>query len=574
MKNNYILEYYQAIKNGSVIVGKWIRLIFTYIVDGLKDKKFVYDAAKANHAIDWIEAHCFHVEGPLAPSSIKLELWEKAIIASIYGIVTPDKKLRYWREVLLLVGRKNGKSIIASGIADYEFQYYGGFGGRVYNIAPKLEQADIVYGNTWAMIQLDPEYQQKKQAIEEKRSQTHSKVEDDPTIPKKRATDIFLPASNSTLKKIAFSAKKSDGFNPSCCIADEIASWEGDAGLKQYEVLRSGMGARPEAFILSCTTSGYINDGIFDELVKRSTRFLLGDSKEQRILPFLYMIDDLDRWNDINELQKSNPNLGVSVTVDYLLEEIAIAEGSLSKKAEFITKYCNIKQNSSLAWLDTATVNKCFGDPLDLNDFRSTYAVCGVDLSQTTDLTAATCLIEKDGELYVFAKFWLPSEKIDEATARDGLPYKLFIQRGLLEPSGENFVNYRDIYKWLTSLVEDYEVLPLKVGYDRYSAQYLIQELETYGFQTDDVYQGDNLYGVLCEMEGLFKDGRVHCGDNDLLKAHFLNAALKMNAERGRGRLVKINVTGHIDGTAALADAFTVRQKWYGEIGDQLSNRG
>jgi len=572
MKNNYIFEYYQAIKNGSVIVGKWIRLIFTYIVEGLEGKRFEYSAAKANHAIEWIETHCFHVEGPLAPSPIKLELWEKAIIACIYGIVSTDTKLRYWREILLLVARKNGKSILASSIADYEFQYYSGFGGRVFNIAPKLEQADIVYSNTWAMIQLDPEYQQKKQDIEDKRSLTHSKVEDDPTIPKKRASDIFLPVSNSTMKKIAFSAKKSDGFNPSCCIADEISSWEGDAGLKQYEVLRSGMGARPEGFVLSCTTSGYINDGIFDELVKRSTRFLLGDSKEQRLLPFLYMIDDLEKWNDINELQKSNPNLGVSVTVDYLLEEIAIAEGSLSKKAEFITKYCNIKQNSSLAWLDTSTVNKCFGEPLSFEDFRSSYCVCGIDLSQTTDLSAVTCVIEKDGELYVFAKFFLPGEKIADATARDGLPYELFIKRGLLQPSGENFIDYHDCYDWLVSLVENYEILPLCTGYDRYSAQYLIQDLEAYGFQTDDVYQGSNLYGVLLEMEGLMKDGKVHCGDNDLLKAHLLNAAIKMDAERGRGRLVKINANGHIDGTAALSDAFCVRQKHYGEIGEQLQN--
>ncbi len=195
-------------------------------------------------------------------------------------------------------------------------------------------------------------------------------------------------------------------------------------------------------------------------------------------------------------------------------------------------------------------------------------------MSQTTDLTAATCLIEKDGQIYVFAKFWLPSERIADATARDGLPYEIFIQRGLLETSGENFVDYRDCFNWLVGLVENYEILPLQVGYDRYSSQYLIQDLEGYGFRTDDVFQGDNLYGVLREMEGLMKDGRVFCGDNDLLKAHLLNAALKMNAERGRGKLVKINANAHIDGAAALADAFCVRQKYFNEIGEQLANRG
>ena len=158
-------------------------------------------------------------------------------------------------------------------------------------------------------------------------------------LPKHRQTDLYIPAMNAQVKKIAFSAKKSDGFNPSLCICDEIASWEGDNGLKQYEVMKSAMGARPEPLLLSCSTAGYINDSIYDEIMKRSTRFLLGESKEKRLLPCLYMIDDVEKWDDINELQKSNPNLGVSVTVDFLLEEIAVAEGSLSKKAEFLTKY-------------------------------------------------------------------------------------------------------------------------------------------------------------------------------------------------------------------------------------------
>jgi phage terminase large subunit-like protein len=255
-----------------------------------------------------------------------------------------------------------------------------------------------------------------------------------------------------------------------------------------------------------------------------------------------------------------------------MLEEIAIAESSLSKKAEFMTKYCNVKQNSSLAWLDATTVERCFGDPLNLDDFRSSYCVAGIDLSQTTDLTAAVVVIEKNGELYIFAKFWLPNERIDDATARDGLPYQLFIERGLLELSGDNYIDYKDCYAWLAGLVEKYEILPLMTGYDRYSAQYLIQDMERYGFRCDDVYQGDNLWGVLQEIEGLLKDGVVHCGDNDLLKAHMLNSAIKMSTERGRGKLIKLAPTLHIDGMAAMADAFTVRQKWHDEIGERLKN--
>ena len=569
-EENYIYAYYQKIKDGSVTVGKWIRLLYEYLVSGLEKKDFFFDQKKANAVIDWAETHWFHTEGHLAPGSINLELWQKAMLSAMFGVVDKDGH-RQFREVLLVVARKNGKSIIASGIGNYVFRVDGGFGAKVFCLAPKLEQADIVYNNIWQMITLDPEYQELKEELNER--DTHNvKIKDQSALPKHRQSDLNIAGTNSTVKKIAFSAKKSDGFNPSLCICDEIAAWEGDKGLKQYEVMKSGMGARIEPLLLSCTTSGYVNDSIYDELIKRSTRFLLGESKEKKLLPLLYMIDDVEKWNDINELRKSNPNLGVSIPIDFMLEEIAIAEGSLSKKAEFMTKYCCIKQNSSLAWLPSQLVERASGDSLKLEDFRNSYCVAGIDLSQTRDLTACTAVIEKNGELYVFAKFFLPTERIDEACQRDGLPYNIYIQRGLLQASGDNFVDYHDCFDWFRSLVEDYQIYPLVTGYDRYSAQYLIQDMQQYGFVMDDVYQGENLYGVIQETQGILEDGHLHLGDNDLLKIHLLNSAIKMSVERGRGKLVKINPNDHIDGCAALLDAMCVRQKWFAEYGEQLKN--
>lgn len=567
--NDYILTYYQQIRDGRVTVGKWVDMIYSYIVKGLHDSLFYYDTKKANAAVDWIEQHCFHTEGDLAPNPLKLELWQKAFLSLVFGIVD-EKGNRQFREVVLVEGRKNGKSALAASIERYIWMT-GGYGTRAFNIAPKLDQANIIYDSVWAMTQLDPDYIKRKEEIEALRKESHSKV-DDSDLPRHRMQDLYIPVMNSTVKKLAFSAKKSDGFNPSIAVCDEIASWEGDKGLKQYEVMKSGMGARAQSILMSCSTAGYINDSIYDELMKRCTRFLLGESKEKRLLPVLYMIDDLEKWNDINELKKSNPNLGVSVSVDYLLEEIAIAEGSLSKKSEFIVKYCNIKQNSSTAWLRSTDVQKAIGNPLDLNDFRGCYCVGGIDLSRTTDLTACTIVIEKGGHLYVFAKFFLPKEKIDEATARDNVPYRVYIQRGLLQESGDNFVDYHDCLAWFRELVEKYEILPLKVGYDRYNSQYLTQEMRTYGFHMDDVYQGENLSPVIDETEGLLKDGKIHIGDNDLLKIHLLDSALKQNSETMRKRLIKVSAGVHIDGTAALLDAMTVRQKWYSEIGAQLKN--
>ena len=548
--DNFILTYYQQIRDGSAIVGKWIRLVYEYIINGLEDGRFFYDAKKANRAIEFIEAHAHHSEGRLAPGNLKLELWQKALIAAIFGIVDSDG-IRQFREVVIVLGRKNGKSLLASAIIENCIYNDDEYGAKVYCVAPKVEQADIVFDAFWQSVQLDPDLRE---------------------ITKSRKMDKYVELTNSKVQKIAFNAKTSDGFNPHLTVCDEIAAWPGDKGLKQYEVMKSALGSREQPLILSISTSGYLNDGIFDELIKRSTRVLLGDSKETKLLPFLYMIDDPDKWNDINELKKANPNLGVSVSVDYLIEEIAIAEQSLSKRAEFLTKYCNVKQNSSLAWLPAKSIEAISGEPLKLEDFRGSYCVGGIDLSQTTDLTACAAVIERNGILNVFCKFFMPAERIDEASDRDGVPYNIYKQRGLLELSGDNFVDYHDCFNWFRSLIEDYEIYPLQVGYDRYSAQYLVQEMSAYGFHMDDVFQGENLYPVLKEFEGIVKDKQIRIGDNDLLKAHLLNAAIKMSNERGRGKLVKINPTARIDGVAAVIDAMTVRQKWFGEIGEQLKN--
>ena len=547
--DNAIFAYYQGIKNGEIVVGMWIRLVYEYIVKGLESKAFFFSAKKANRAITFIEGFCHHSKGRY--DLLKLELWQKAAISCIFGIVD-EMGVRIFREVIIIIGRKNGKSLLAAAIIAYCLYMDGEYGAEIYCAAPKLDQADMVYRAFEQIVSSEDELQE---------------------ITRRRKADIYVEETNSNVKKIAFNAKKSDGFNPHLVVCDEIASWPGDQGLKQYEVLKSGMGSRKQPLMLSISTSGYVNEGIYDELIKRCTRFLLGDSREKRILPLLYMIDEMEKWNDINELRKSNPNLGVSVSIDYLLEEIAVAEGSLSKKTEFITKYCNLKQNSSLAWLPAKVVEEARGMMPQLSDFRGCYCVGGIDLSQTTDLTACCAVIEKGEKLYVFTQFFMPREKIDEATARDGLPYRKYVQMGIVTESGENMVDYEDCYRWFVELVEKHKIYPLKVGYDRYSALELVKRMESYGFHMESVYQGENLTGVINLTEGTAKDGRFAIGDNDLMAVHMLNSALKLNAETGRKKLIKLRATDRIDGMASLLDAMCMRQVYNEELGEQLRNK-
>ena len=546
---NCIVEYYNAIQKGEVTCGKWIKAIYKIIIDGLAFGKYIFASNKANNAIEFIEEFCHHCEG--RNDLLKLELWQKAIVSTIFGIVD-SKGLRIFREVFIVIARKNGKTLFASAIIAYIAYMDDEYGAKVYCLAPKLDQASIVFDNFYQMILQEEELNE---------------------ISKKRRTDIYIAEFNTSIRPLAFNAKKSDGFNPQLVVNDELASWRGDGGLKQYEVMKSALGARRQPFILSISTSGYENDGIFDELMKRATSFLKGNSKESRLLPFLYIIDDIEKWNEMEELKKANPNLGVSVKEDFYTEEIAIAENSLSKKKEFLVKYCNVKQNSSSAWLEYEDVEKACDSKLTLEDFRGSYAVGGIDLSQTTDLTAACVVIEREGRNYCFTQFFMPASKVEKQQAIDGVPYELFAKQGVLTVSGENYVDYKDVLKWFTDLVQLYNIRPLKIGYDRYSAQYLVQDMTAFGFHMDDVHQGENLSPVIKEFEGIIQDGNfLICGNNNLLKAHFLNVAMKENLETRKVRPVKIERRSRIDGFVSVIDAMTVKQKHYQEVGSMLKN--
>ena len=556
ISKNYILTYYQQICDGSVAVGAWIRKWYEYIVHGLEEKRFFFDQKKAARAIAFIQQYCRHHEGPLAPQLITLEVWQKALISVIFGVVDHDG-LRQFREVFTVMGRKNGKTLLDAAIAVYMMIADGEYGARAFFVASRLDQSRLAFEAFYQMISKDPRLAAKA---------------------KKRRTDVYFAESNSSAMPVAFSERKTDGLNPSFVSLDELASWRGDAGLKQYEVFKSALGARKQPLMFGITTAGYENEGIYDELIKRSTAVLNGNSKETRLAPFLYMIDDPEKWNDINEIRKANPNLGVSVSVDYMLEEIAIAEGSISKRYEFLCKYCCVKQSAASCWLPAETVRSVFGYRRTLEEFRNHYCLGGIDLSQTADLTSACVLIEKDGILWIHSHFWMPENRIDENARRDGIPYRIMIERGFLSPSGDEFIDYKDVLAWFVRLVKEYKIYPLQVGYDRYSALELCQAMEKASFHMESVFQGWNLTGIEDTFEGMLREGRIRdMDDNDLLKVHMLDAAQQIEtgtSAHPRKKLVKLSKNAHVDGVAAILDAMCMRATHWAEMGRRLMNAG
>ena len=553
---NAILAYWDEIQTGGVNVGKWIRLLYEVILQGIRDHRWFYDERLAQNAIGFIERYCHHYKGKLAPRRIKLDLWERGSISLIFGIVD-SRGRRQFTEVFWVIGRKQGKTLLAAAIAAYMAYAAGEFGSEIYFLAPKLDQSDLCYSALEFNVHAEPELE----AI------TRST----------KYRGLMIQETNTMVKKLAFTSKKSDGYNPMFYCADEVAAWPGVNGLRQWEVMASGTGARDEPLGMAISSGGYENEGLFDELMKRSTGFLMGNSREQHILPIIYMVDDAEKWDDLKELEKSLPGLGVSVSEEFIRKEIDIAHESISKATEFKVKYANLKQNLSTAWLRAEDIQKAFGHRKTLEELRDHYCVAGLDLSQSVDLTSACIVTEIDGVLWVHSHFWLPNKRLEEATRRDNIPYEIYIRKGFLSLSGEEFINNDDVLLWFMDLVKTYRIYPLIIGYDRWSAQDLVQKLKQKSFHTDSVSQGFNLSSVSDTFEGMLREGRIRdMDDNDLLKIHLADAAQQMesNTENAhpRKKLVKISKNAHVDGTAALLDAMAMRQFKWAELGSRLMN--
>lgn len=556
-QGNAITAYWEEIQTGGVVVGKWIRKLYDVIIRGLAEGRWFYDDHLAQNAVGFIERYCHHYKGILAPKRLKLSLWQRAAISLIFGIVDETGK-RQFQQVFWLCGRKQGKTILAAAIATYLSYAAGEYGSEIYFLAPKLDQADLCYSALEFNVHAEPEL--------------------DSITKSTKYRGLMIQETNTMVKKLAFTSKKSDGYNPMFYCADEVAAWPGISGLRQWEVMASGTGAREEPLGLAISSGGYENEGLFDELMKRGTSFLMGNSREQHILPILYMVDDREKWNDLDELQKSLPGLGESVSREFIQRELESAEESLSKASEVKVKYANLKENLSTAWLRAEDINKAFGWRKPMEEIRSRYCVGGVDLSQTTDLTSACIVCELDGILWVHSHFWLPNKRLEEATRRDNIPYEIYIKKGFLSLSGEEFINSDDVLLWFMDLVKRWKVFPLMIGIDRYSAMDLIQKLDGKHFKTDTVSQGFNLSNVSDTFEGLLREGRIRdMDDNDLLKIHMADAAQQMesNAEQAhpRKKLVKISKYAHVDGVAALLDAMAMRQFNWAKLGSRLENR-
>ena len=538
MAVNYVRQYVRAIRAGTVTVSEPVRQVYERLDAEAADKSCPYrfSAKLGDHAIRFIETFCRHYEGEHAGQLVKLELWEKAFIQTLFGWVDKKTRLRRFREFFLLVARKNGKSFLSACIMVYMLVADGEAGAQCVSIATKYDQAAIVYKTARKIIEQDPDLS----AL---------------VVPIIGGMEFKL--TNSTMKALASKSKTLDGLNLHYCSCDELHAQE-DRNL--YDVTKQGMKARKQPIFGTITTAGFAREGIYDDMYEYARSVAMGTVADAHLLPVLYTLDDRAEWIDPNAWAKANPGLGTIKSRQQLADDVERAKHDPSCLPSLLVKDFNVQENAAASWLPWAVLkNEMVADADYLNH---SYAIGGCDLSATTDLTCATLLIRRpdDPQFYVLQQYFLPKARVEqvEHQGRKEAPYRLWAQQGWLTLCDGATVDYNDVTEWFVSMVQERDIRPLWVCYDAALSGYWVPQMTDMGFEMERIRQGPVTWTYpMKRMKGLFEDHRIVYQNNPILRWCLSNTAAKSSNQRGIDSIQpeKITANRRIDGTVSLLNA-------------------
>ncbi|MGG3046224.1 terminase TerL endonuclease subunit [Bacillus anthracis] len=544
---NPIIEYYNQIESGEVIVSSKVRRIYKKLVNDVYDTSsvFEYDANKANHVIEFIENFCKHSKGKWGGKAIELELWQTAFLAASFGFVHKIDGTRKYREVLLIVARKNGKSTIASGIGLYLQVADGEPGAEIYAVATKLDQAKLVW--------LDAKRMVKKSPVLLKRI-------------KPLVRELNADFNDSTFKPLGSDSETLDGLNVHGAMMDEIHAWK-DKNL--YDVIVDGTSAREQPMIFMITTAGTIRESVYDMKYEEAEMLLNGlddpdGYKDDRFLPIIYELDKREEWTDQTKWKKANPGLGTIKKMDQLETKVNKAKANSLLVKNLLTKDFNIRETSTEAWLTFEQLNN--KAIFDIAKLKPSYGIGGCDLSSTTDLTAAKVIfmLPNDPHVYVLQMYWLPEDLLEQRSKEDKIPYNLWAEQGLLRTTPGNSVHYKFITQWFLEVRDELGIYIPWIGYDRWSAKYWVEEMEGYFGKEAmiPVAQGKQTLSSPMKLLGADLESKlVNYNNNSIDKWCLSNTAIDVDKNLNIQPNKTNNQRRRIDGTAALLNAYVVLQE-------------
>lgn len=533
---NYIREYWSKIESGEIAACRRLKQQYSRIIDELDNPRepWVFDLDYASRPIQFIEHFCKHSKGKWIGKGVKLELFQKAKLQAVYGFVHKDTKLRRCREVFTLVARKNGKSTEKAATGNFMLIADGEGGAEIYSVATKRDQAKLVFSEAVNMISQSPALSK------------HIR---------KRKTDLYFSPTFSKFEPLASDSNSLDGLNAHNVIMDEVHAWK-DRNL--YDVMKQSMTAREQSLLDIITTAGFVRSGIFDSLYEYACNVLDGTVEDERFMAFVYELDDKNEWTDFRMWEKANPGLGTIKSYDELAANVERAKSDPDFLPTVLTKDFNIRETVAGTWLTFDTVNN--EATFDIEELRNSYAIGGVDLSSTTDLTCATLLIMKpDGKKYVLQQYFLPSDSIERKVAEDKIPYDKWSDRGLVKLSDGNKVNYSDVTEWFMKMIREYDIRPLWIGYDPWNSTYWTEEMKNMGFNMIIVRQGARTMSQpMKEMAAELGAKTINYNNNPVLKWCLTNTSVKRDENDNIRPIKGANSRQRIDGAVSLIIAYSV----------------
>ncbi len=542
---NPILEYWEKIENGEEVVSNKIYRTYKKLVNDIKNPgEYFYSPKRGNHILEFAENYCRHSKGKFGGKPVRLELWEKAHLAAIFGFVDIEGNRKY-RESILIVGKKNGKSLLASIVGLYMLVADGEPGPEVYAVATKKDQSRIIWLESKRMTKKSPSLLKRIKPL---------------------VGELDSDFNDGVFKPLASDSDTLDGLNVHCVLMDEIHQWK--QGKALFDIMADGVSAREQPLVYITSTAGTIREDIYDQKYDEAEMVINGYDdpegyKDEHFIAFIYELDNRREWTEERCWKKANPGLGTIKNRRTLKDKVEKAKKNPLLVKNLICKEFNIRETSSEAWLTFEQANNT--ETFDLKKLKPRYGVGGVDLSSTTDLTAAKVLfkVPNDERIYVLSMYWIPEDLVEKRIAEDKIPYDIWIEKGYVRTCRGNKISYRDVKAWFVEIQEQHDIYLSMIGYDSWSAVYFVEDMMEYFGKTTmiPVIQGKKTLSQPMKCLGAdLENNLIVYNNNPVDKWCLCNTAVDIDKNDNIQPIKTSKPRRRIDGTAALLDAYVVLQ--------------
>lgn len=467
-EHSYIKEYDQAIKDGDIIVGRRTKQMIRLLLRNFTDPEVKVDLSVSEKRIRFIETECKLYEAPYAGHPFKLELFQKAIIESIYAFYVWNEEagryVRKYQDVLVMMGRKNGKSPLVAAIILSEW-FCGEMGTKILIGSNNYEQADIMFSACDAMRE------ESKHLARVTRRNTTGLYFGNRKQKKKRGK--FSRQNKGSIKRISSGGGNKEGRNIKVGAIDEVHEM---ADNQLVMPIRQALSTQFEPLYFEITTEGFIEGGYLDQRLEQARKVLDEEVDMPHFLVWWYAQDSEEEvWQDERSWQKSNPGLGTIKRYSVLRDMVDEARVIASTRRFVLAKDFNIKQNSAAAWLDIGTLTNT--GTFDLEEFRDCMYIGGLDFAETTDLCAAKAMFVRDGKRYFTSMYFIPETKadalLDDKSQQnpEHKDYRKWQREGFVTICRGTEVDEQVVADWFIGLYQNYGMRPFKFGYDNWHSK-------------------------------------------------------------------------------------------------------